>query len=398
VNVKLAILALGSFVVAADGTLLVGLLRGVADDLSVSAAAAGLAVSIFGAVYALTGPPLLFLLRRASQKWLLVGSLASFAASNVATGVVTNLPGLVAARGLAAAAAALFVPTAAVTAAVTVGRELYGRALATVVSGAAAGTAIGVPAGTLIGAWAGWRVAFYLLAALAVTVALGAAALFPEGRTTSHSPASLPGRQILVILAVTGLWALGSFTFFTYLSVVLARSAGVGTPGLGLFLLLFGLSGVAGSRLAGWITDTRGARTALLIALPTVALSIAGLGLLAARGKDDTLAVAGSAAMLALYGLSTWAVMPPQQRRLLASGNDQRLLLSLNASALYTGVALGSVSGALILSLSGSPSALCLTAAAFEVAALSLLARTREITPSSLAQARRRATPTWTRW
>lgn len=376
---NLALLALGSFVVAADGTLLVGLLRDVAHDLSVSVGAAGQAVSVFGAVYALAGPLLFLLLRHVPQRRLLVGALTLFAASNVATGVATSLPGLLGARALAAATAAVFVPTASATAADAVGQEQYGRALAAVVSGAAAGTAVGVPAGTLIGAWAGWRAAFYTLAASAVIVTLALAMLLPvtERRPFLRQPASLPDRRSLLILSVTGLWALGSFTFFAYVSVFLAHTAGVGGAGIGLFLLLVGLCGVAGSRLAGRLTDVKGARATLLLALATIALSLVGLGLLAARPGGDALGVAGSAILLALYGCGTWAVTPPQQRRLLASRNDQRLLLSLNASALYAGVAGGGVIGGLILSFGGTPSAVCLVAAALEVAALSLLARQR---------------------
>jgi len=378
-NRNLALLALGSFVVAADGTVLVGLLRDVAHDLSVSVGAAGQAVSVFGGVYALAGPLLFLLLRRVSEKWLLVGALAFFAASNVATGAATNLPGLLGARALAAASAAVFVPTAAATAAAAVGREQYGRALAAVVSGAAAGTAVGVPAGTFIGAWAGWRAAFYTLAAIAVIVTLALAVLLPvtERRPFLRQPASLPDRQSLAILSITGLWALGSFTFFTYVSVFLVHTAGVGGAGIGLFLLLVGLCGVAGARLAGRLTDVKGARTTLVGALATIALSLAGLGLLAAHPGSDALGIAGSAILLALYGGGTWAVSPPQQRRLLASSNDQRLLLSLNASALYAGVAGGGVIGGLILSFGGTPSAVCLVAAALEAAALSFLVRRR---------------------
>lgn len=187
------------------------------------------------------------------------------------------------------------------------------------------------------------------------------------------------------LLAVTGLWALGSFTFFTYVSVVLARAAGIGGAGVALFLLFFGLSGLAGSALAGWLTDIKGARRTLFFALPTIALSLAGLGLLAARADSDALGVTGSAALIALYGLGTWAVTPPQQHRLLASGGDQRLLLSLNASALYVGIALGGVTGGLILSLSGNPSAVCWTAAALELTAVGVLAGSHEVAPATPA-------------
>src|SRR5438067_4126347 len=55
---RLVLLALGAFVVASDGTLVIGLLRQIAGSLSVSPASAGQAVTVFAVVYAL-GAPLL---------------------------------------------------------------------------------------------------------------------------------------------------------------------------------------------------------------------------------------------------------------------------------------------------------------------------------------------------
>ncbi len=90
------------------------------------------------------------------------------------------------------------------------------------------------------------------------------------------------------------------------------------------------------------------------------------------------IAAAGSASVIASgaaitgYGFSTWAITPPQQHRLLTDGRDQQVLVSLNSSALYAGVALGSFIGGLTLTLSRSTAAVCWTAAGIELAALIL--------------------------
>jgi len=47
---RLVLLAAGAFVVASDGTLVVGLLRQIADSIAVSPATAGQAVTVFAAV------------------------------------------------------------------------------------------------------------------------------------------------------------------------------------------------------------------------------------------------------------------------------------------------------------------------------------------------------------
>jgi predicted MFS family arabinose efflux permease len=116
---------------------------------------------------------------------------------------------------------------------------------------------------------------------------------------------------VLATLVTTLLWATGSFTFFTYVGVILHRTASAGASGLAGFLLLFGLMGLAGAATAGWLA--------------------------------------------------------------LASGGDERLLLSLNASALYAGVGLGGAIGGVTLALSGAAAAVCWTAAGIELAALALV-------------------------
>src|SRR6266567_9297902 len=82
---RVALLALGSFVVASDGTLVVALLRQIASTLSVSPAAAGQAVTVFAAGYALGAPLLIRAARRAPQERLIAGTLGVFVLANAAT-------------------------------------------------------------------------------------------------------------------------------------------------------------------------------------------------------------------------------------------------------------------------------------------------------------------------
>jgi MFS transporter, DHA1 family, inner membrane transport protein len=352
------VLALGAFVVAADGTLVVGLLRPIARSLAVSPATAGQALTVFGAVYAVGAPLVVRAARRVRPEQLAAGALAVFAAANAATAAAPSYAALLGARALSAACAGVFMPTAALVAARAVSEERRGRALAVVVAGSSAATALGVPLGTFVGGAVGWRTVFYAVAIAAAAIAAAATSL---PRTEPPPPAPARG-GVLLPLATTLVWATGSFTFFTYVAVVLARRASVGTAGLAAFLLLFGLVGIAGAAAAGRLTDTRGPRPALVGALLLVAVALAGL--VAATGRVAV------AALVALYALGTWAVTPPQQHRLLAAGGDTGFLLSLNASALYAGVALGSALGGAILALTGSVAALCGVAAGLELLAV----------------------------
>ena len=165
----------------------------------------------------------------------------------------------------------------------------------------------------------------------------------------------------------------------------MGETASIGSSGLAGFLLLFGVAGIGGAALAGWLTDTKGSLPALAGALALIVVSLAGLGLTAALAGGAA-AIAGSAVSVAGYGIGTWAVTPPQQHRLVEGGGDHRLLLSLNAGAIYAGVALGSALGGAILAATNSSVALCSVAAGIELAALTavtaMLLRNRRSHPS----------------
>ncbi len=378
VDRRLAVLALGAFVVASDGTLIVGLLRQIAHSLSVSPASAGQAVTVFAAVYALGGPLLIRAARRLATRRLLWGTLGVFAIANAATAAAPSFGALLIARVVAAASAGVYMPTAAAAAAAWVGRDRRTRALAVVVGGASAATALGVPLGTFVGGVLGWRTVFYAIAALTALLTVASVRSHPS---TQHAPApmQLVGRRpaVPLILLTTLLWATGSFVFFTYVGVVLHETASAGAAGLAGFLFVFGIAGVAGAAGSGWLSDARDPLVALAGGLVLVALSLAALGVVASAAPGGTVGVFASGAAIVAYGVGTWAITPPQQRRLIARGGDERLLLSLNASALYAGVALGSAAGGLTLAAGAGTAVLCWIAAGMEVAALALVAAAR---------------------
>lgn len=371
---RLVLLAAGAFVVASDGTLIVGLLREIASSLAISPATAGQAVTVFAAVYALGVPLLVRAARHVRREVLLLVALALFAVANAATAAAPSLAALLGARILAAACAGVFMATASAIAADTLRPERRGRALAVVVGAASAATALGVPLGTLLGSAVGWRTTFYSVATLTALVTVGIAVALPpsSGARPVTAQKTLLSRSVLLTLGTTLLWATGSFTFFTYIAVVLGDTASISSSGLAGFLLLFGVAGIGGAGLAGWLTDTKGSLPTLAGALALVVASLAGLGLTAALAGGAA-AIVGSALSVAGYGIGTWAVTPPQQHRLVEEGGDHRLLLSLNAGAIYAGVALGSALGGAILAATSSSVALCSVAAGIELAALTAI-------------------------
>ncbi len=84
-------------------------------------------------------------------------------------------------------------------------------------------------------------------------------------------------------------------------------------------------------------------------------------------------AVIASGPATASYGFGTWAITPPQQQRLLSTRGNERLLRSLNASALYAQGQPGRCHRRLDAGLSRGTTAVCWTAACIELAALTLV-------------------------
>jgi predicted MFS family arabinose efflux permease len=372
---RVAVLALAAFVVASDATLVAALLRQIASTFSASTAAAGQAVTVYAAGYALGAPLIIRAARRAQQERLMAGALGVFTAANAATAAAPSLAALLGARIAAGACGGVFMAAAAATAAGSVAPGHRARALAVIVGGSSAGTAFGVPLGAVVGGAIGWRPVFFGITAAAALATAATARLSPQqGNRPAPAPAAIPRGAVLLTLATPLLWATGSFTFFTYVGVILHQTASAGASGLAGFLLLFGLTGLAGAAAASWLADKTGPLPALAGGLTLTALSLAGLGVTAAVATGPA-AVIGSGAAIAGYGFGTWAITPPQQQRLLSAGGNDRLLLSLNASALYAGVSLGGAIGGLTLALSRSTAAVCWTAAGIELAALTLAGR-----------------------
>ena len=368
---RLALLALCAFTVTSDGTLVVGLLRQMAHSLGVSPAAAGQLVTSFAIVYAVGAPLIIRATRRAAPRGLLTGALVMFSLANTGAAAASSFTALLCARVVAAACAGTVMPLAASVAARIVPPGRRGRALAVVVAGASAGTAIGVPSGTWVGDLFGWRTPFIALAISTAILALAAwAALSSQPASTLSSARLRVHREVVVTLVTTLLWATGSFTFFTYVAVILNAAARTGPTGVAVMLLVFGASGLVGAALAGRAADTRGASTALKGALALVVVSLVGFGV-ATRISGETGLVVSTIAIV-LYGVGTWAVTPPQQQRLVRFGGNERLLLSLNSSALYAGVAAGSALGGLVLTSTGHVFLVCFVGAGISSVALAL--------------------------
>lgn len=368
-------LALGTFAVGTEGFMIAAILPALSTSLAVSVPAAGQLVTVFTLVYAVSSPFLTATTAARNRKGLLLSSLGAFVLANLFAAVAPSYWALVGARVLLAIAAGLYVPNANALAGTLVHPSRRGRALAIVNGGITIAVALGVPAGAFIGAHLGWRFTFLGVALLSVFALLVLAILLPRN-VTGSSAASLVERFAIVrlpdalpVLLTTAIWATGAYTVYTYVSPFLSASTGLSPEHAGMMITLVGVAAVIGVALGGVANDHYGARRVQSVTLPLMACAFAGLTLIAVAITPTPLS--GVVPLLILWGLSAWGFFPAQQHRVITVVGTAHAAvgLSLNASFMYAGFALGAALGSIVISAAsvlwiGAAGSACVAAAA----------------------------------
>lgn len=367
----LPLLALCNLVIGTGAFVITGILVPIGDDLGVGTAAAGQAMTAYALATAVLAPLAVAATGRWPRRHALLAALALFAAGSAACAVAPDLITLLAGRVLMGTGAA-FTPIAAGIAVASAEPARRGRALSLVFLGISMSYVIGLPLGAWLGLRFGWRVpvAAVAVAALACLplLARGVPALPSTGGTAFAGAGALLRRPaVAAALAMTLCYFSAIFVVFSYIGPVFKSLVPMDPTRLSITLMLFGLAGVAGTLLGGWETDRFGWR-------PTVVVHLAALAGLMALVPLTAGSYPALLAVFVAWGVAGFGLMTPQQSRLAQIAPLQvPLLLSLNASMLYLGTAVGAAVGGLAAPLVGFDR-LAWVALPFAVVALGTLA------------------------
>jgi predicted MFS family arabinose efflux permease len=341
-------LAFGMFAMGTDNFVVAGILSGVATSLHTTVGLAGQMVSVYALSYAVLAPLMAALAGGWPRKRLLVTALGIFVLGNAITALATDLQTVLLSRALAGLGAAMFSPTALGVASAIAAPERRGRALALVTAGLAGATALGAPIGTFIGGFGNWRTTLWFVALLGLISMIGIAAMLralPEPHRIPLRQRVAPVRDLRVALTLlTSLFAFGGFLMvYTYAGLVLDRVTGGDGRVLAGFLLVWGLAATPGNLVAGRLVDMFASRTIINAGLC--------IGILDFCALPWTSAHAGSALVaLVVWGLVGWGLLVPQQHRLVKlAPASAPLLLALNNTATYGGLACASALGGMAL-------------------------------------------------
>jgi predicted MFS family arabinose efflux permease len=329
------------FAIGTDSFVIAGILPDAADSLDVPVGVSGWLLTAYALTYAVLGPVMAALTARWPRRTLFLAGFAIFTAGNLVTAFVPVFGVALASRALAGLGGAMVTPAAAVAAAAALAPpERRGRAIATVMTGLSAATALGAPIGTALGSLTGnWRATMLFVSALGVLAAVGIALLLPAIPTPPTVPlrtrvAPLADRRIGLVLLTTLLAYTGLYTVYSFIGESLDRATGGSGSGTTLAALLFvwGLAATVGTLASGGLIDRFGDRRIINTSITVAAIDFALLPWTSAH-------LPSTVAALLVWGVCGWGLLAPQTHRLItAMPTAAPLLTGLASAMVYIGV------------------------------------------------------------
>lgn len=369
----------------------VGILPMIVERFGVTVAQAGLLMSLFAFIVAISGPFLVLVFSRFDRKKVLVGALLCFSVSSVFSAYAPNYSTLMALRILPAMLHPVFFSAAFAAAISLYPKERAAHATTVAFIGTTLGLVFGVP----LTAWVAGRFSYeasILFCAVATLLAgIGLLLALPRQVSAAHSFASqlsiLRKPSVWLAIIATVLVFTTKFAVYSYAAEYLKNQTGMDGETISILLVIFGVGGVLGNLLAGRALASHLVKTVVLF---PILLSAAYL-ILYAFGSHSV----GSMIFIVLFwgAIHTSGMVITQMWMTHAAPQAHSFATSLYVSAANAGIALGSWIGGVFINAYGLPGILwCgLMFAGLSLVAIvtgAVLDRARSDTGQTLALAR----------
>ncbi|MBE7376629.1 MFS transporter [Pseudomonas lopnurensis] len=253
-------LAMGGFAIGTGEFAIMGLMPDVAQGLGISEPQVGHVISTY-ALGVVVGAPLLAILgSRLFRRQLLLLLMGFFAVGNFASALAPDYHALMAFRFVTGLPHGAYFGVAMLVAASMVAPDKRAQAVARVLMGLTLAILIGNPLATWLGQWLSWRYAFVLVGAIALLTVLLVALFLPRNR---HEPRNSPLHevrafnrpQVWLALAISSIGFAGMFCVFSYMAPTLLEVTRVNAGWIPFALAAFGLGGIVGNMVGGWLFD-----------------------------------------------------------------------------------------------------------------------------------------------
>jgi predicted MFS family arabinose efflux permease len=346
-------LTIGNFAIGTGVMIVPGMLNELSSGLAVSPAAVGILISAFAMTVCIGGPFLASFTSAIERRKLLTASLLLYSVVHIASAFAPGYNMLLALRMVTAIGAALFTAQAAATAGLMVPPETRGKAVGMVFLGWSIAAVVGSPIGAYLGAHIGWRPTLGLVGVLSAVCALWVWLQVPQRLYVAPMDrvawkALFSNMPLLVAISVTAIQAVGMFTQFAYMALVLKDFIGATPTVISLIFLCFGTAGVIGNVLGARLMDRVGPVRVGMVAMGSMLTGIVFWPL--SRGSVPITVV-----LTLFWGFGCFAVNGSQQVRLIGiSPQLAAASVALNSSAIYLGQAFGAFLGGVIVSTSGT--------------------------------------------
>jgi len=346
-------LTLSAFAIGTTEFVIVGLVPTIANDLGVSLPSAGLLVSLYAVGVAIGAPVLTALTGRWNRKVVLISLMGLFVMGNLLAWQAPSYETLIIARILTGLAHGVFFSIGSMIATSLVSKDKEASAIAIMFTGLTVALVTGVPLGTWIGQHFGWRATFLVVSSLGIIALIGSAVLVPKNLKQSI-PATFKEQlqvivkpRLLLVYLMTILGFGGTFTAFTYLAPILEQQTGFAPSAIGLIMLVYGVSVAVGNIWGGKLADKRGPISALSIIFSalTIILLAFTFTMESKVAAVLTILIWGAFAFGNVPGLQLYVVKQAKKH----TPNAVDVASGLNIAAFNIGIALGSVTGGLVV-------------------------------------------------
>ncbi|MYM28680.1 MFS transporter [Duganella sp. CY15W] len=364
-------LAIGAFGIGTTEFGPMGMLLTIAQGVNVSIPTAGLLVSAYAIGVTIGAPIMTLLLARWPRRKALIALMAIFTLGNVLSALAPGYASLMVARVITSLTHGAFFGIGSVVAASLVPRDKQASAVATMFLGLTIANIGGVPAATWLSDVMGWRQSFGAIGALGL-LAMTALMLFLHEGSAGKAPNVRKELKVLlrpVVLQglLTTVLASGAmFALYTYINPTL-QSFTHASPGfITAMLALIGIGFTIGNSLGGKLADRSIDKTLIGFLLLEAATMIAFPWLAQTQ--------LGAAAGLLVWGIASFALVPPVQMRVMRAATEAPgLASSVNIGAFNLGNAIGAAMGAAVLNANLGYAAVMYAGAALTVLALLLV-------------------------
>lgn len=254
-------LAFGTFSILNTEVGILGILPNIANQFNVSVSTAGLLVSLFAIIVAVSGPITPTLATRLKTKPVLLSVLAVFFVANIVSALAPNFTVALVGRLVPAFFHPVYCSLALTLAANAVEPKESAKAVSRVMMGVSSGMVLGTPIATIIASHISYQAAmifFALVNALAFILNLFFLPNHEPQQRQSQSTHNEPAmRQVLTkrALWISGLGTIAigiaMFSVYGYVSDYLTNISHFNANQLSLVLFLFGLLSLGGNLIAG---------------------------------------------------------------------------------------------------------------------------------------------------